>query len=36
MDVPVKEIEDNYSVILRVAQFHGFPWLENTVKELMG
>jgi hypothetical protein len=36
MDVTVKELEDNYSVILRVAQFHGFSWLESTVKELMG
>lgn len=35
MDTPVPTLQKGFSVLLRVAQFHEFKWLESTLSELM-
>jgi hypothetical protein len=35
MDISQPELMKQYKVLLRVAEFHGFKWLESTLLDLM-
>jgi hypothetical protein len=34
MDKPVAAVQDTLRVMLRVAQFHKFKWLEQAVRDM--
>lgn len=36
MDVPVATLRGNLHLLLRVAQYHGYSWLQSTLEELLG
>jgi DNA polymerase epsilon subunit 1 len=36
MDFPAQKLHEQYSVLMKVARFHEFSWLEKTLNELAG